>query len=255
MSTKKQGKSSLLLVAWGLVVLLVFLPGTNVADQQVVAPTPQLKIYKPAVQMQQIQSVEQQKKTVIPSKQVNQPVKIDELKVKELKVYPVVPRIPHDTAPQKQILPEYPPAQDPQRGLGDRKPTSGQTQLPAASDSQSGLGSPGSPSQSHPGCFIATAAYGSPLAENILVLEAFRDKYLLTNQVGQHIVAFYYRNSPPIAEYIARYDTLRFVARAVLWPLVYGIKYLIPVTVVLLMLVVGLIVSSRQRRFRWIGTR
>jgi hypothetical protein len=35
------------------------------------------------------------------------------------------------------------------------------------------------------GCFIATAAYGTSLHEDIDVLRDFRDEYLMTNQIGR----------------------------------------------------------------------
>jgi hypothetical protein len=67
------------------------------------------------------------------------------------------------------------------------------------------------------GCFIATAAYGTPMAEEIQVLREFRDEYLLTNPVGQGLVGFYYRVSPPIAEFITEHPSLKS-GYCRLWP-------------------------------------
>jgi hypothetical protein len=70
------------------------------------------------------------------------------------------------------------------------------------------------------GCFIATAAYGTPMAEEIQILREFRDEYLLTNPLGQAFVDFYYRVSPPIAEFIIEHPGLKPLARFGLLPAV-----------------------------------
>jgi outer membrane protein assembly factor BamB len=70
------------------------------------------------------------------------------------------------------------------------------------------------------GCFIATATYGTPMAEEIEILRQFRDGYLLTNSLGQALVEFYYRVSPPIAEFITEHPSLKPIVRAGLLPAV-----------------------------------
>ena len=69
-------------------------------------------------------------------------------------------------------------------------------------------------------CFIATAAYGTPMAEEIQILREFRDEYLLTNPMGQAFVDFYYKVSPPIAEFITEHPSLKPIVRAALMPVV-----------------------------------
>ena len=71
-----------------------------------------------------------------------------------------------------------------------------------------------------PGCFIATAAYGTAMAGEIEILRKFRDEYLLTNPVGQALVDFYYRVSPPIAEFITEHPSLKPIVRVGLAPAV-----------------------------------
>jgi hypothetical protein len=62
-------------------------------------------------------------------------------------------------------------------------------------------------------CFIATAAYGTPTAEQIDVLREFRDVVLLQTAPGSQLVGLYYRLSPPIADFIARSDLSRTFVR------------------------------------------
>ncbi len=69
-------------------------------------------------------------------------------------------------------------------------------------------------------CFIATAAYGSPMAEEIGVLREFRDRYMLTNPVGEALVGLYYSSSPPVAQFITEHQGLRPIVRAALLPAV-----------------------------------
>jgi hypothetical protein len=62
-------------------------------------------------------------------------------------------------------------------------------------------------------CFIATAAYGTPTAEEIDVLREFRDTVLLESTVGSQFVALYYRLSPSLADFIAGNELVRALVR------------------------------------------
>ena len=63
------------------------------------------------------------------------------------------------------------------------------------------------------GCFIATAAYGTPTATQIDVLREFRDIVLLESIPGSLFVSLYYQFSPPVADFIAGNQLLRTVVR------------------------------------------
>jgi hypothetical protein len=76
------------------------------------------------------------------------------------------------------------------------------------------------------GCFIATAAFGSPLAGQIEILRQFRDKYLLTYAPGQKFVAWYYRNGPVAASWIKDKPLAKATVRVALYPLI-GFSFLL----------------------------
>lgn len=75
-------------------------------------------------------------------------------------------------------------------------------------------------------CFVATAAYGSPLAAEIGALRRLRDRYLLSHAPGRALVAAYYAWSPPAAQMIAHQPELRAIVRALLSPLVAAARRL-----------------------------
>jgi len=90
------------------------------------------------------------------------------------------------------------------------------------SEEQTGMPEPVAPVPDLPdeGCFIATAAYGYYDATEVQVLRDFRDEYLLTNAGGQALVRWYYRNSPPAAQFVSEHPQIKPWVRAALWPLV-----------------------------------
>jgi hypothetical protein len=108
--------------------------------------------------------------------------------------------------------------------IGDESDFSGQVIANMQMDTGSGSGSPQ--------CFIATAAYGSPLEPHVTALRAFRDSVLLKNAMGRAFVSYYYRFSPPVAGFIGRHEAVRTMARWGLTPIVYGVRHPLVFTLV-----------------------
>jgi len=107
-------------------------------------------------------------------------------------------------------------------------------------------------------CFIATAAYGTPMAEEVRILRNLRDGHLLTNPPGRAFVGFYYRISPPIARFITEHPGLTPIVRAGLVPAVaistmvvdtgFRQEWLIPGLVALASLLVAAWATRQRKR-------
>jgi len=69
-------------------------------------------------------------------------------------------------------------------------------------------------------CFVAGAAYGTPLDERIDVLRAFRDRVLMKSGSGKKLVDAYYTCGKSLADPVARNEGLRFVVQVLLLPVI-----------------------------------
>jgi hypothetical protein len=69
-------------------------------------------------------------------------------------------------------------------------------------------------------CFVATAAFGDPLAARVGSLRRLRDRHLSSNAIGRAIVSAYYAFGPQLADLIRNDESLRALTRAVLTPAV-----------------------------------
>jgi len=107
-------------------------------------------------------------------------------------------------------------------------------------------------------CFIATAAYGTPMAEEVQILRAFRDGHMLTNPVGKALVDLYYRVSPPMAAFVDEHPGIKPIVRAVLEPAIAMSTVAVNTTPAQKMTVVGglavvsaaALLATRRRRWR-----
>ena len=75
-------------------------------------------------------------------------------------------------------------------------------------------------------CFVATAAYGSMMANDVEMLRHFRDSMLQTNALGELAVETYYTFGPAIAGVVGESDLLRSTARDALRPIIERVRRL-----------------------------
>lgn len=70
-------------------------------------------------------------------------------------------------------------------------------------------------------CFIATAAFGSPLQPDVVVLSRYRDERLLSSRLGRLLLSIYEAVSPTIARWIDKEELFRVIIRKCLLPFVW----------------------------------
>lgn len=105
------------------------------------------------------------------------------------------------------------------------------------------------------GCFIATAAFGSPMEKHVRILRTFRDTYLRENALGKAFLQFYYSASPSIADTIARKDGLRTLTRCLLLPFIgfaylavqYGMMTTFLLMLLAMLLAAGIFIGIRKK--------
>jgi hypothetical protein len=73
-------------------------------------------------------------------------------------------------------------------------------------------------------CFVATAAYGSMMANDVAMLRDARDRILRSNVVGELLVEAYYTFGPALAGIVGESEELRGVAREMLEPAVEWLR-------------------------------
>lgn len=85
-------------------------------------------------------------------------------------------------------------------------------------------GSNSSSDGSNSGCFIATMAYGSYTAPEVMKFRQYRDQHLSKNQIGKRFIAWYYTYSP---QFVAKYSNKKWahiLVKTALTPLLCILK-------------------------------
>lgn len=73
-------------------------------------------------------------------------------------------------------------------------------------------------------CFVATAAFGSPLATELNCLRYWRDHFLVKTAKGRFFVSFYYKIGPFAASIVRRSPFLKRQVRKIIWRILAGLE-------------------------------
>lgn len=103
------------------------------------------------------------------------------------------------------------PAQVPQA------PSNSESSAPSGNTDTAGAGGR---SSGGGGCFIATAAFGSPMHPYVASLRTFREAYLRPFAPGRAFIRWYERIGPPLAVWLNQHPDWKPVVRLALWPAV-----------------------------------
>ncbi len=132
----------------------------------------------------------------------------------------------------------------------DKSITANFTAIPAEEDG-------GEEGEKKAPCFIATAAYGSPLHPHLDILRDFRDTYLLPSEVGRALVVLYYKYSPFVAELIAKNKVLKVTIQINLLPFVvfsYSMVHFGPIITAIMLILIFMVpiflISLFRRRLK-----
>lgn len=101
-------------------------------------------------------------------------------------------------------------------------------------------------------CFIATAAYGSPLDGHVNRLREFKNEFLVPHYLGRKFVKLYYSVSPPIAQLVSGNEILKSFVRMVLWPVILTVELIFQFGVFVLLIPFLLIGSFLLVRKNWV---
>ncbi|MDP4086689.1 MAG: CFI-box-CTERM domain-containing protein [Bacillota bacterium] len=102
--------------------------------------------------------------------------------------------------------------------LNDVRPVNNQTSqfVPQAKTTYQS-GSTSNSTSNSSGCFVATAAFGSPLVAELDRLRFWRDQYLKKSRAGRIFVSFYYKVGPSAAAIVRHSPLLRKMVRNWVW--------------------------------------